>query len=98
MMTPDIDWVLFAVGFVRVLIWWIGAVLALYRKRYLLTVGFGLAGLAAIPLTFDHAQAPIDQNLVDVAWLVSTVAVGLIVASFVAVQPRRLERPTRWAP
>lgn len=97
-MPRDFSLAIFLVGLVRVFVWWAGAALAWYRKRWAVCAGFALAGCNAIIFSFTSAQAEVPAGLADTSAVLGTPIVGLIVFGFIAAQPKRARRPHRWSP
>ena len=97
-MNEDFSLIVLIVGLVRPLLWWAGAVLAFYRKRWAVCSGFALAGCNSLVLAFYNAQARVPDTLVEAAASLQVLVAGLIVFGFIAAQPKRARRPGSWSP
>lgn len=90
------DLSVFIVGFATTLIWWAGAALAYWRKRSMLFAGLTLAGAVGLVITFANAGAGVPTWLLDLSLILRGPVAALLVASFIAHQPKHAPRPDRW--
>lgn len=79
------------------LIWWVGAAFAIWRKRWMLTIGLTLAGFSSAVFTGVSAGGEPPDWLVAVASYARTPVALLLVGSFIWNQPRG-SRPDAWVP
>lgn len=98
MLDNDPSFPILLVGAITTLIWWAGALLAWWRRRYLLTLGLFGAGAAAIVFTLTAADVPVPAAVVVTAAIARTPVAALLVGSFVYHQPKHAGRPQRWSP
>jgi drug/metabolite transporter (DMT)-like permease len=89
------DVALLVVGLLRSCLWLIGAGLAIRERRLLPSVGFVLAAYGAIVFAFTNAHFHTSSAFLTAALYVSTPAVALIIAAFLA-GTRRYPRSRWW--
>lgn len=97
-MTRDPSLPILIVGLVRVAVWFAGAGLAYWRRRWAVSAGFALAGVVSIINTIDRSGGHVDMTLIELSALAATPVAALIVGGFIANQPRFADRPSRWSP
>lgn len=97
-MDTDFSWPILAAGAARSCIWFAGAALAYYRRRWMVTAGMTGAGLTAIPFALLSANAHLPQVVIDIAAYTATPVVLLLVGGFMVHQPKHAPRPPRWTP
>lgn len=86
------------IGLWITLLWWVGAAYAYWRRRWMLTAAFFLAGLVGIVFSYTAAGSDIPRWLEWTASLARGPVAAMFVASFIFNQPRGSSRPTRWSP
>jgi hypothetical protein len=90
---------LIALGALVTAVWWIAAVVAFHRKRWMLTAGSFGAGATAIVFTLTSSHVDVPEWLVTVAAVTRAPVAVFLVGSFLAHQPyRQAPRPDRWTP
>ena len=87
---------LFINGLVTPVIWFAGAGLAWWRKRWAVFAGMCGAGLVGVVSAVLYAGGEVSPTLMDIAGFARAPVVGLLVAGFIAAQPRRVPRPPKW--
>lgn len=92
----DFSWPIFLIGLLISCIWWTGAALAWWRRRGMLTAGLIGAGVVGVVFSATSAGADLPQLLVEIASILRGPVAGLLVASFIAHQPKNAPRPARW--
>lgn len=97
-MNRDFSLILLLSGLALPLILGYGAILAYWRRRWAVSIGFLLMGLNSVVFSFTSANAEVPETLVTFASLLRIPAVALVVFGFVVNQPKRARRPARWTP
>jgi hypothetical protein len=89
-------WLIITFGLLKVTIWTGGFGYALWRRRWAVGLGFGLAAYLAALRAIDDVGRP-GTRVADQAAILGTIVAGLFVGGFVDGQLRSGGgRPRRW--